>query len=260
MRATLRVWCLGLLGLLTLIFMNEMDASGPGSRPIQLSHGLEAVIPKPLLPLLLDQPYVRFLVTVNEEGKIVDFLAVEATHFELLDRAEKTLQEQAEFTPGLDQGKPVLASGEVTVNFYDPEQRAVRNGMIGRPYGLDATEAVNRRMYENTKEHFIYRLATGAELKEPLTMREGKIMVLTDASGRPAAGSCVVEFYIDRRGDVRMPHMVSSDNDTVALSALLTLRQAHYAPILRTNDVPAYVKVRQPMSFAPPAETPPEVK
>jgi len=233
---------------------NELDASGPGSRPIQLTHNLETVIPKPLVPLLLEQPFVRFMVTVNEDGKLVDFLAVEATHHELLERAEKTLQTEAEFSPGLDQGKPVLASGEVTVYFYDPEQRAIMTGVTSRPFGQDATEAVYRRLYANNKERYIYRLATAAELKAPVVVQEGKIMVLTDAADRPAAGECVVEFFIDRRGDVRMPHVVKADNDTVALSALLTLQKTHYAPILRADDVPAYVKVRQPMSFAPPAE------
>jgi hypothetical protein len=239
---------------------NEMDASGPGSRPIQLKHNLETVIPKPLLPLLLEQPFVRFMVTVNEEGKLVDFLAVESTHHGLLERAEKTLQTEAEFSPGLDQGKPVQASGEVTVYFYDPEQEAIKTGVLSRPYGQDASEAVYRRLYVNNKERYIYRLVTAAELKAPVVLREGKIMVLTDATGRPAAGECVVEFFIDSRGDVRMPHVVQADNDTVALSALMTLRHTHYAPILRADGVPAYVKVRQPMSFAPPAATEPLVQ
>jgi hypothetical protein len=225
-----------------------LAATENGTHPIQQTGILEAVIPAPLQPLLLENAQVKFLVTVNEEGKIVDHLAIAATHHELLARADQALL-QATFAPATDQGKPVQSSAEVTVFFFDPEQRAVRSGLISQPHGLTATEGAMRRIYEVSKARFAYRRAVAAELDHPVEAKETKVMVLTDAAGVPAAGGCVVDFYIDPQGEVRMPRVVSSDNETVALSALLTLQHTRYSPVTR-NGVPAYVKVRQPISYA----------
>ena len=241
---------------LGLAFSVNLRAADAREGQIQLASKLEAVVPAQLLPLLLDNPTVRYFVTVNEEGKLVDFLALEATHYELLERAELTLK-QAVFSPGLVAGKPAQLSGEVTVRFFDPEQQALRSGVAVRPYGLSQTDAVSRRVYETSKARFVYRRAEPAELDQPITQLETKVLVLTDAKGLAAAGACVVDFFINPLGEVHAPRMVSSDNETVGLSALLTLQHTRYAPITRASGVPAYVKVRLPMNFSPAAEQKP---
>lgn len=250
MKTSVRVRWVVVLAAFALALMPRLRAEEPGTRPIQLASKLEAVIPAQIKSLLIENPTVRFWVTVNEEGKLVDHIALEATHHELLTRAEQTLQ-QAVFDPALDNGKAVQSSGEVTVYFFDPEQRGYQQGLVARPFGMTATDVASRRVYETSKARFAYRRAEPAELDRPVEVREAKVMVMTDAAGRPAAGECVVEYYIDTRGDVRAPRVVSSDNEAVALSALLTLQHTHYGPITRDGGVPAYVKVRQPMSFAP---------
>jgi len=249
MKPLLRVGCVVALGVLAWALPPALRADGAGTRPIQLETNLEAVIPSQLKSLLLENPEVRFLITVNEEGKLSDYLAIEATHHELLPRAEELLR-QAVFAPALDQGKPVQASCEITVRFFDPDQRAYRNGMGPMPFGNTSMEGANRRIYEVSKARFVYRRAETSELDQPVEMRETKVLVMTDAAGQPAAGECVVEYYIDSRGEVRQPRVVKSDNDTVALSALMTLQRTRYAPVTRAG-LPAYVKVRQPMSYAP---------
>ena len=237
----------------------QATAGDPATSPIQVAGNLEAVIPSQLTSLLLGNPTVKFLVAVNEEGRLVDYLALEATHHELLTRAEETLQE-AVFSPSRIQGKAVLASCELTVYFFDPEQRAIHFGLSPRPFGSTSMEFASRRVYEGSQEIYRYRLAQPSELDQAVELRETKLMVLTDDRGQTAAGECVVEFYIDRRGDVRAPRVLTSANPTVALSALLTLQYTHYAPITRGAGVPAYVKVRLPMSFATPADQKPVEK
>lgn len=245
-----------LFSLSALVLAVSLRAVETGDRPIQLAEKIEAVIPAQLQSLLLDSPTVRYLVTVNEEGKLVDFIAIDTLHYGLLDRADALLK-QAVFSPALVAGKAAQTSGEVTLYFFDPEQRALRSGLSTRPFGLSQTDATGRRVYETSKERFIYRRAEPAELDQPIQELETKIMVLTDANGVAASGGCVVEFYIDRRGEVRAPRVVSSDNETVALSALLTLQHTHYAPITRAKGSSAYVKVRLPMNFAPTDATKP---
>jgi hypothetical protein len=220
------------------------------NRPIQLLSQLETVIPSNLKSLLLENPSVAILVTVGEDGKLIDYLAVSAPHYDLLSKAEDVVK-NAKFAPALVAGKPVQASVEIVVTFFDPEQRAYRLGVGPLPFGASPSDAVARRTYELSKDRFTYRRAEPAQLDHPVAVRESKIMVLTDANGDPANGSCVVDFYIDRNGDTRAPRIIKSDNDTVALSALLTLQNTHYLPPKR-GGAPTFVKVRQPMTFAPP--------
>jgi hypothetical protein len=229
-----------------------LQPSDPSARPLQLLSGNQTVIPANVRSLALEHPYVKFWVTVNEKGTLVDYLALEATHYELLPKAEE-LMRKAKFSPALAKGKAVQASAIIYVNFYDPVQQAYFDfsGTLSYvPYGSSTIGASERRFYENSKDSFVYGRANPAELDHPVELREGKIMVMTDSAGRPAAGGCVIEYYIDSHGEVRAPRIVKADNDTVAMSALLTVQHLRYAPPTR-HGVPTYVRVSQPMSFGP---------
>jgi hypothetical protein len=247
MKARFRFLGIGILCAFSVAFLPSLRAGESGDRTVGVDGDLEEVIPLELKPMLLVEPFVRFLVTVNEDGKLVDYLAVFATHFGLLERAEKRLL-RAEFSPALSAGVPVQASTDVYVTFFDPEQRAFHSGLISRPSGSTSMDAAVRWMSEAGKESLEYGVSQSDELDHPLEIRETKILIMTDADGRPAEGDCVIEFFVDDRGEVRLPRIVSSDNVTVSTSALLTVRETHFAPVTR-NGRPTYVKVRQPMEF-----------
>ncbi len=248
-----------LLLALALVQASGRAAEDTGTRPIQLAGSLEVTIPLPLRPLLLENPTVRFMITVNEEGKLVDFLAIEATHYELLPRAEEVLQ-QTGFAPALDHGKAVQSSAEVTMSFYDPDQVAYKRGLVRMPFGSTTTESSARRLYASAPERFVYRRAEMTELDKPLEMLATKAMVVLDANGQPPVGECLIEFFIDARGEVRQPRIISSDNEKVSLCALLTLQQTRFAPITRAGGVPACVRVRQPVSYGPETDAKPAAK
>ena len=248
MKTLLHVRWIVLCLALALVPAPVRAADDAGNRPIQVAGSLEVTIPLTLRSLLLENAVVRFMITVNEEGKLVDFLALEATHHELLPRAEEVLQ-QTGFSPAMDHGKPVQSSAEVTMSFYDPDQVAYKRGLVRMPFGSTTTESSARRLYLMTPDRYIYRRAETSELDKPIEMLATKVMVLQDAKGQAPVGGCVIEFCIDARGDVRQPRIISTDNDAVALSALLTLQHTRFAPITRAGGVPAYVKVRQPMSY-----------
>lgn len=239
----------GLLLVLLLPTFAAARADDPpaGDRPIAVRSSLDVPVPDQLRVLLLDRPVVRFLVTVNETGRLVDYLAVEATHHELLEKAEQVLG-GAQFDPATTRGRAVAATADVYVTFFDPEQRAVQSGMVAQPFGSSASDAVARRTYEGAKERYVFRQSTPAELDAPLAMSEGKLIVLADDDGHTASGQCVVDYFVDHRGQVRMPRIVSSDNETVARSALLTLSQLRFVPPTRAGR-PTCVQVRQPFIY-----------
>lgn len=244
--------------LLLVAFCGRTFASAQGEstdHPIQVLSPLETILPSSLKALLLEAPTVRVLVTVGDDGKLVDYLALEAPHHELLDKAEAFVK-KIEFRPAVVEGKSIQSSAEIAVSFFDPEQRAFRQGVVAMPFGGSPGDAVARRTYELNKDRFTYQRAEPAQLDQPITLVETKVIVLTDASGQPAHGLCMVEFYVDRKGEPRAPRILKSDNETVSLSALLTLQHTRFKPPTH-RGAPTYVRVRQPMSFAPPPENPP---
>jgi TonB family protein len=144
----------------------------------------------------------------------------------------------------------VQASTEVSVFFFDPVQRAFHSGLVAVPYGSSSMDSAVRWMSEAARDSLRYIASKPSELDQPLEVTGGKIFVMADSDGKPAEGVCVVEFYVNHRGEVRLPRIVESDNDQVSQSALLTLRELRYTPVT-TKGRPTYVKVRQPMQFHP---------
>lgn len=218
-----------------------------GDQPVVVRTSLDVRMPEKLRALLLDNPAVRFLVTVDEAGRLADHVAIAATHHELLERAEQAVG-GARFEAAVSQGQPVQATVEVRVSFFDPEQRAMQDGLVTQPFGSSSSDAAARRIYANEKERHVFRQSDQAELDAPLAVTGGKLVVLADDEGRTANGRCVVDYYVDHRGQPRVPRIVSSDNDTVARSALLTLQQLRFAPPTR-GGLPTCVKVRQPFVY-----------
>ena len=239
----------GLLGLFSLAIAVAPRAAGEGDRPPSVEGELEEVIPIDLRAMLLENPFVRFLVTVNADGSVADYIATHASHFGLLERAEKRML-RADYSPAISGGVPVTATGEFFVTFFDPEQRAVRSGLVSMPHGSSSMDAAVRWMSEAGKMSLEYGASLPDELDQPLELRSGRVLVMTDAEGRPAEGSCVIEFYINDRGEVRLPRVVTSDNEAVSKSAILTILESQFRPLTR-NGHPTYVKVRQPMEFHP---------
>lgn len=210
---------------------------------------IEAIIPGNLRTLPLQNPQVVFLVRVDATGKLVEHMALSATHHELIPAAAKALQAAA-FTPAMVAGQPVQANGQVRVTLFDPEQRAfLRGNRAQLPYGGSAMDAAQSRLYRADPTHHEYHRSKASELDAPVEVTATKIMLYTDAAGKPAAGRCVVEYWVDAEGGVRFPRVVTSDNEAVSMSALLTLQQTRFAPPTHDGGVPTYVQVRQAMEF-----------
>lgn len=237
--------------LLALPVVRAQSASA-GDEPLVVKTSLDVRMPEKLRALLLENPAVRFLVTVDEDGRLVEYLAVEATHHELIERAEEAIR-GAKFTAAKARGLAVQSTAGVRVTFFDPEQRALQDGLVSQPFGASSSDAVSRRIYANAKDRYVFRQSEQSELDVPLAMTGGKLMVLADDEGHAAVGRCVVDYYVDHRGQPRMPRIVSSDNDTVARSALLTLQRLRFAPPTRGGS-PTCVKVRQPFIYEGAAE------
>lgn len=234
--------------LLTLAALfARLSAAEPAITPITTESRLEATIPISVRGLVLAQPTVTYLVSVDAQGKLCEYLPLYATHHLLLENADRALQ-KAKFLPATRDGQPVLSTGQVTVVLYDPNQRAYFSGGIDLPPANNLSDLVESRLAKIDKQQFVYRSSQPKELDRPLEVTATRIMLYQDAAGRPASGRCLVEFWVDTQGEPRFPRIVRSDNDAVSTSAILTLRQTHFSAPTR-NGLPTYVQVRQPMEF-----------
>jgi hypothetical protein len=110
---------------------------------------------------------VQFLVTVDANGRLVDYIATCATHYALLPAAIQALQ-GARFESAIVEARPVQSSLLVKVKFCDPEQEALKAGSGLLPFGGTISEAAERRIYEVSKEHYLYRCSQPSELDNPL--------------------------------------------------------------------------------------------
>jgi hypothetical protein len=216
-------------------------------QPARLVHPLETTIPAQLKQLAMADPQVRFNVIVGPKGEMTDYLAVDATHTGLLERAEEKLQE-AVFEPASKGG--AAASGKITVivTFFDPEQRAWRQGNIAAPFGGSVSGGVDRRFYATNPESYRLRESKPGELDAPLQMVESKLYRLHAPDAAPSSGQVVAEYFIDHNGRVRLPEIVRSEDEYLSLSVLMSLRETRFAAPTRDGQ-PTYVRVRQPFNF-----------
>ena len=214
--------------------------------PVKQVHLLETTIPAKLTQLLMENPEVKFQVKVGPAGQILDSVAVEATHFGLLAKAEEKIKEAA-FEPALLDGEPTVGKIVVTVTFFDPVQRAWKRAGIA-PLGASVSEAAERKLYEGNKDSYRYGRSKPSELDGPLQILETKLCLVHPPDQPAATGKVHVEYFVDFEGHVHMPQILNSDGDYLTLSVLKTLENTRFSPP-RKNGQPTLVSVRQPFNF-----------
>lgn len=216
--------------------------------PVTQKHPLEAVLPSDLRALMMENPEVVFQVMVSPEGGIQDFLAVEGTHWRLLEPAIAKLKEAVKFEAAMLDGKPVPGKITVTISFFDPEQRAWRQSGSYTPMGGSVSDAVRRRTYDLERESEQYRESSPPDLDSPLRLVEARLKLVHPPDQPVPTGTVLVEYYVDHEGHPRLPRILKSDSESLSLSVLLSLENTRFEPPLRAGR-PTYVKVRQPFNF-----------
>jgi TonB family protein len=93
------------------------------------------------------------------------------------------------------------------------------------------------------------REVSAAVLDErPRRVDEALPVVFVDADGNKVNGKVRLSFYIDYKGQVRLPQVLQSDSPEIAAAALVTVRDWRFTPPLQ-NGQPRAVKVAQTISY-----------
>jgi hypothetical protein len=233
--------------LMALITSSAEEPQKDGFKPAKPVRPIETTIPYEIKHLHLNDPSVLFHVLIEDNGTVIDYLAIDATHHILLELAEKALL-KANFKPAQKDGNAVSSKLAVRVWFFDPEQRAMKRGMIGLKGGTTSLDTIDRRLYQSKRETFRYKESMQGDLDKPLRMLESKLLLIHPEGEPMQKGRVVVEYTVDHAGRVRLPEIVETDGEYLSLSAISSLRETVFAPPT-CDGKPTYVRVRQPFNF-----------
>ena len=235
-----------LIGLLvgSLLIGSPLVAA---DKRITVEGSLEVILPPELRGLPIVNPHVDFLIDVGADGTLFDAMPIASNHRDLLPAATEAVN-KVRFTPAIEAGVPVRARDSVRIIFFDPEQRAWRQGSGQLPFGGTPSDAAKNRIYAASAENFIYKMSERDELDSPISKQMSTRRVYSSQEGVKTVGECLVEFYIDPNGRARFPRAIESDSDDVAISAALTLLETRFNPP-RRNGHPTYVKIQQRFRF-----------
>ena len=217
-------------------------------QPPVISGDLITNIPDDLKHLLMENPHVRFLLLISENGELLYRLATESNHYELIEPATRLI-DQATFTPAFQEGQPVPSRFEVTIRFRDVDQeRWKETGVI--PMGNNTMKVAEKRMYDRDPSQYTYQRSEIKELDTPLQLISGSIVVLKDENGTPVTGDATVEYYIDHNGHALLPTIQKNSNNDplLTMSVIKTLEKLLFEPPAHDGK-PTYVIVKQTFSF-----------
>lgn len=236
---------LPILSVLASLLLGSL--AGAEDQRITAEGELEIILPPELRGMPIVNPHVDFLIDVGEDGTLFDAMPTAANHRGLLPAAISAVN-KITFTPAIEDGIAVRSRDSLRIRFYDPEQRAWRQGSGQLPFGGTPSDAAKNRIYATSAQSFVYELSDRDQLDSPITKRQSTRRIYASQDGVKTRGECLVEFYIDPDGRARFPSAIESDSDDVAISAALTLLETRFNPP-RRNGQPTYVKIQQRFRF-----------
>lgn len=199
---------------------------------------IQAVVPLSLRNSSLPDQKVVAKVQVNGSGMVEDLVILEATHIDLVNRAERLIR-KAIFDPG-DVSIGEAVRFELILPFTYPADAGMTNKST-----FDDVELTIDSVTDNDRS---LALHSPEELDVPLKVIDrGNVYVPENEDGERIEGTAKVEFYVNHDGEVRLPRVVSSTDDEVSLAAISSIEDMRFTPPVFEGN-PAVVRVRLPFA------------
>ncbi len=212
-----------------------------GDEPIQIIRTVEMTYPPQLIQELIDHGEASIMVMINHEGQLMDWLVMGYSHplfvKEVLDVIVKW-----KFIPASKQGKAITTRLELKFIF--------KNNAIVRILPIDTGLIARTRQYQRNGAYWTF-ICRQEELDVPLDAKVEISPMPPDQLGATATeGKVIVDFLIDPEGKVRMPMIVSTDDEAFSNSVLLAINECRYG-VPRREGVPVITRVRRQYIFTP---------
>lgn len=218
----------------------QVSDSVTSSQP-KLVTPIRAIMPISLHNTQIEEPKVLAIVQVSAVGIVEDLVVLEASHVYMIDRAESLIR-RALFDPGtVDVGESIRF--ELVLPFNYPSATGMMSSTT-----VDDIEIMVDEMRHRDRS---VRLHQPGELDEmPRILDRGEVYVPEDGEGNPMHGDARIEFYVNHKGEVRLPRVLSSSDDEMALAAIATVSDMKFLPPTVDGE-PAVTRVRMPYTTRP---------
>jgi len=206
------------------------------NQTLRIIQTVEAQFPWMLSQQGTTEGWALIAIAVDARGNLVDCMPVSYSKRAFAKAAIDALRVWR-FEPTRVRGEPVGSKVEVMFNFQ----------AVGVVLSFDMSRHLNRLVQEKPE----YQPCSLRELDRVPT----PIVAPPPAYGKwlvdkGVVGECVVNFYIDETGSVRLPAVVSADFPELGILAVEAIEKWKFEPPTSGNR-PVLAKVRQSFSFRP---------
>lgn len=209
--------------------------------PIKVTPTTEIVYPHRMVEKFIDRGEVRIMVLVDGQGRLADWMVTGYSHPLFAKEALDSLQKW-KYEPARLHGQPITYRDEVRFRFSN-------KGIVRViPGDMEFSLRMKETPYAQPFQQHIYR---AEELDRiPDTVVEIAPMQPDRLGARAAEGQVSVDYLIDLEGRVRMPLILSSDDDAFTQAVLLALSDWRYETPKR-NGTPVVARVARRFDFRP---------
>lgn len=227
-------------GLATLVLADEgKRVRQRAFEPLRIVRTVQPTYPERLAARFLDRGEARVMIMVDAEGRLADWIVTGYTHALFAKEALDALR-QWRFEAARFHGRPIGVRTELRFIF--------RNSGGVRIVPSDLEMRLRVRDIRQ-KEVFWQRVCLAHELDQPLDVIVEVAPMPPDRLGAVAReGKVVVEYFIDPDGRVRMPLVLSSDDEAFTKSVLLAITEWRYATPTRDGQ-PVLARVAREFNF-----------
>lgn len=208
------------------------------STPLQIEQTVEPQFPAALGLSSLTQGEARVVINVDADGKLVDWLVSGYTDKAFAREAVQALQ-RWRYTPATSKGEPIGVRVELKFEFEAK----------GRVISLMAIETNDVLFRQMGISDYVSQVCRPHELDQPVAPVNASSPHHpgTDAASMKPQ-TVVVDFYIDEKGQPRMPVVLNSPQEAFAMAAVGALNQWRFNTPTRAGK-PVSVRVRQQFIF-----------
>lgn len=224
--------------LLITLVLGSVDLAAGTVQQLKVRERIDPVFPQGLLLKGITRGAVRCVVDVDATGRVEDVLVLAHTDEQFARVVDEALRLWS-FEPARLDGQPVPA--QTTLEFSIEA--------VGAVTSLDLVSYVGLQFRTIWGDPYTYQPRQLKELDAiPLPKRSVKPSYPVALAERAVRGRVRVDFYIDERGQVRVPIVTQSDHPELAAAAMTAVRQWQFEPPLRRGR-PVLVQASQDFDF-----------
>ncbi len=198
----------------------------------------EPQMPATLVMNGLINGHVTVAIDVGPDGRPVDWLVLSASHRELIKPCVEALQ-QWRYKPARYDGQPVLAQLQLTIDLS-------QTGAVVSRTAIDTAGDQFERLLGRPNDYQACPAKEVDRLPVPLTTVSPHYAPQAEKEG--VHGHVKVYFYIDEKGEVRMPAVLADAHPYLSTVAIEALKSWKFAPPT-SHGRPVLVAATQEFDF-----------